>query len=580
MVVVATHAQTPAQTSPPPTTGAALVAGRVIDARSQSPIAFATVQIQPSGAQTLTDGDGRFVFSDLPAVQISLMASKPGWIAGGAGRRLPIGAVTFRMLADGERRNDLTIALTRYAAISGHVFDESGEPIVNVDVRAFQHTWVAGHRRDVFVQRVHTDDRGEYPLLESHPRRYVIVVPTTVTTQPAGFTDATRFQQSFLQTMAAIGSAPTFLDTATMPAGSRSVIGSPFDLPLPPTDGSAWQTYPTTFAPSARSLTSAAVIRAVSGEDRAATDITMRLVATYQVSGTVQGPDGPAVLHAVHLLPAESADAPLVDAATAITDATGGFTFFGVPAGQYVARVVRLPTLTGPGERYAIGGGTDAIKNIMHVTGGPSSAPAPLPTEPLLSVDQAVTVGDRAITGIELTLRPGARIKGRVEFDGTAPRPTAAQLRAAFIQVERADGSQNSFLTPGGQFLSESEFATESLWPGRYMIHVNATVAGWTFAGATANGQDISDTPFDLESDLSDVVITFTDHPVTVKGIVTGDDPKDAPYAVIIFPSDSKAWVDFGRGSRRVHMAWTDARGSFTLAAPPPGEYLSHRSPG
>lgn len=566
------------QAAPPqqtPTTGTGLLAGRVVDAQTQAPVAYATVEIPSRNIQVLTDAEGRFVIPDLPKSAYMVRASKPGWIGQAYGSRRPGGPAIPVPIADAERRNDLVIGLYKFAVISGHVFDDGGDPIVNVDVRVFQQSYVAGRLRLTFVQRAHTDDRGSYRFSNLNPGDYVVAVPTTVMSQPAGFTDSSRFNGDYLRSMTGLGSAQMSLDAGTMRAGAASVIDSPFAWPAPPpSDASTWRTYPTTFAPAAMSVTAASVIHAEPGVDRAGTDITMHLVPTYQVSGHVTGPEGPVSICAVHLIPADSAAAPIIDAAVAITDATGSFLFFGVPAGSYVARVVRLPAATGA-ERYAITGGTDAIQNVMRVQSGPmTDARAAMPTDPLLSADQRVVVGDSAVSGVDLSLRAGPRITGRVVFDGRAAAPAAAAVQ---IRPIRADGTFDN-VSPLGQTTSDGQFATPSLWPGRYLLRgADELQSGgsntWYYSGATLNGHDISDTPFDLTSDQSDVVITYTDQVTSVTGTVTADDPKQAPFAVLLFPIDANLWVDYGRTSRRVISTTVGANGSFTLRAPPAGRY-------
>ena len=48
------------------------------------------------------------------------------------------------------------------------------------------------------------------------------------------------------------------------------------------------------------------------------------------------------------------------------------------------------------------------------------------------------------VTGVSVTLRTGARISGRVEFDGAAARPDAGRLQTTFITIEPGDGSCGS----------------------------------------------------------------------------------------------------------------------------------------
>jgi hypothetical protein len=95
----------------------------------------------------------------------------------------------------------------------------------------------------------------------------------------------------------------------------------------------------------------------------------------------------------------------------------------------------------------------------------------------------------------------------------------------------------------------------------------------WRFKGATLTGQDVASLPFDLTSDLKDVVITYTDQDARISGTVAADDLKQAPFVVLLFPIDTAAWVDYGRGNPRVQQAMAEANGSFSLHAPPAGMY-------
>ena len=152
----------------------------------------------------------------------------------------------------------------------------------------------------------------------------------------------------------------------------------------------------------------------------------------------MQGPDSrPAPYHAVHLLAADALEAPIVDAATAVTHADGTFTFYGVPPGQYVARVVKVPWPTS-GE-MGLAGGTGAIPYVTTFGRGPTSGPPVLPTDPLLYADLPIVVADRHQRDVAMTLRPGARMAGRAHFDGTTqPVPSAAEMQAFPIRLELA----------------------------------------------------------------------------------------------------------------------------------------------
>lgn len=567
-------------TAPAPATG--LVAGRIVDGAG-APVGAAIVAISGGGrgvaapARVLTDDEGRYFFGELPAGSYSLTATKPGWLGGAFGRRWWGGASVPIELAADERRGSVDVTLWKSGVISGRVTDEAGEAMVHVDVRVAQTKFVAGHRQATFGLRVLTDDRGVYRLPSLSPGDYLVVVPVGVLSQPATF--AGTFDRTFLQTMTTIGAAPLQIEQANVAAGGgKSLFTSLLSMPFaPPADG-VWQTYATTFYPSTPAIGTAATVRVGAGEERSGVNIAMHPTPTFPVSGRVTGADGPAAGYAVHLVPAESADAPLFDAATAITDGHGDFTLLGVPNGRYVARVVRVPWPTQEGMSFGAGSaGGNTPKTISMFSGGPraSGGPPALPTEPLLFADQSVVVGDRAVKDVTLTLRPGIHISGRVEYEGsTAPQPTPAELRSTSIQIEPANGQQFNTVLPG-QFSVDGQFTTQSLWPGRYLIRVSAPPRGWAFKSTTYEGRNVAETPIDISTDLDNVVITLTDHPTMIDGTVTADQGQSvAGSLVLLFPVEPATWVDFGRSSRRINQTPVLSTGTFRLAAPPAGEYF------
>jgi hypothetical protein len=88
-------------------------------------------------------------------------------------------------------------------------------------------------------------------------------------------------------------------------------------------------------------------------------------------------------------------------------------------------------------------------------------------------------------------------------------------------------------------------------------------------------GRDASEHPIDLATDVDGVVLTFTDKPATLSGTVQIDQAMSALGApvVILFPAERDGWVNYGRSSRRVRAASVSKSGSFTMPAPPEGEY-------
>jgi len=252
-----------------------------------------------------------------------------------------------------------------------------------------------------------------------------------------------------------------------------------------------------------------------------------------------------------------------------------------VPPGSYVARVVRVPWPAG-GAELGMAGGTGAIPYMTTILRGPPPAgPLPPSTDLLMFGDQPVVVADRHVRQVTISLRAGARVSGRVEFDGSAPRPTAAQLQAAIVRLEPAAGIPTQAGSPVAQdFMSfngltaEGQFTTAAVPAGRYLVRPTVP-NGWTLKSATYQGRDISETPLDLTADVDGVVIAFTDRASKIEGTVQGLDPKSGAGAtVLLFPTDASGWVDYGRTSRRVRTVSTSLTGAFTIPAPPDGDYF------
>ncbi len=344
----------PAQTGAGPSPGSGLITGRGVEADGKTPIAAVIVALSGVGGgpfaqdanRVLTDADGRFFISDVAAGSHSLTAEKPGYIQGAYGRRRPGGTSLLLDLAEAGRQGDITIVLWRDAILTGRVVDESGEPMVSVAVRAARMGFVAGRRQMVDTIKIRTDDRGIFRFSSLLPGDYVLAVVATVTTESTSYAGAMRANgeppNSFLQTMTAVGSAPLIsYDPLTGVTGNSARVASSelATASTPPPTG-AWLTYPTTYLPSATTLSSATVVHALPGQVQTLPDLAVRLVATFQVSGQVTAPEGPAGYYA------DAPDSRLMRPTghrslmrQRRSPTSGGvFNFFGVPPGQLSRR--------------------------------------------------------------------------------------------------------------------------------------------------------------------------------------------------------------------------------------------------
>ncbi len=212
---------------------------------------------------------------------------------------------------------------------------------------------------------------------------------------------------------------------------------------------------------------------------------------------------------------------------------------------------------------------------VVSTSFAPNTEVAPVPSEPTMWATVPVAVGDADMTGVNIVLRTGLRVSGRVEFEGSADKPTPDQLSRIPVYLEPADGQMDRGGTPPGRIDAKGQFTSFGQPAGRYYVRSGAPT-GWTLKGAFLGERDLSDVPLDLDSaDVADVILTFTDRPASLSGMVqlTERAARDG-VAVIVFPADSKAWMDTGANPRRMRKVATTDTGAYNVTPLPAGAYF------
>jgi hypothetical protein len=260
----------------------------------------------------------------------------------------------------------------------------------------------------------------------------------------------------------------------------------------------------------------------------------------------------------VHLIPDFAVHTPVeryFETAITVTDQNGTFVFPAVAAGSYSVLTWRKPSRN-------------------------SSLTNALPTESALFAEVAVVVDDAPAT-VALPLRPGAMLRGRIVLEGATPppRPTLFQaVLGSWFQPPwplafNAGPIAETRVTP------EWEFMREGVPPGRYTPNVLSNFSpppGWFLKSATVEGRDLLTSPVVVDGqDVSGIVITFTDRPASVSGLVTDAAGRtDTSAGVLAFPLDYQSWLANGSPPAVARAIPAAQTGVFTIPDLPPGEYL------
>lgn len=267
----------------------------------------------------------------------------------------------------------------------------------------------------------------------------------------------------------------------------------------------------------------------VSAGGEAHADIHMQMTATVRIRGRVIDPDAsdPNQTAWVSVVP-KNGPFQAMFGGGGVNRADGSFELPGVPPGDYYLLARKNGTRPGPGNVTA------AI--------------------------QPITVGDKNIEGVAMTLTHGRDVRGTVQIEGGGD----LTLGMLTIQANSVDGLNNG-MAPMVRGLSGSTFELDSVPPGRNTVGVNNVPQNYYVKSIRYDGQEVPQSGADLTTGGA-LEIVLSNKGALLEGHATDSAGKPAVRATIgLFPA--------ARQPSRYEQSTSDGNGEFRFRMLPPGEY-------
>jgi len=184
---------------------------------------------------------------------------------------------------------------------------------------------------------------------------------------------------------------------------------------------------------------------------------------------------------------------------------------------------------------------------------------------------QIIVTGED-LDGVDLVLRAGITMAGRIEFEGSGPKPTSFPVnRLSLPAALMSGGSAAQFAVELGP---DGTFRVPDIVPGPLRFFtalqgVRRPIGQWWLKSLTIRGRDILDAPLEFRDNVDDAVITFTDRANELAGRVNAPVGDGGPY-VVVFSVDRSRWFHQSRGVEGTRPAQD---GRYSVKNLPAGDY-------
>jgi protocatechuate 3,4-dioxygenase beta subunit len=567
-------AQSRAESSQP--AGKGVLAGVVVSSDASRPIRRAKVAIDggsPHVSKTIqTDEQGAFRFTQLPAGDFTLTASKGGYVETIFGQRQPGSGRpgTPIHLATDQQLSNVSMPLARGAVITGAVYDEAGEPMFGEAVRLYRWVMASGERTLQDVESATTDDRGIYRFAALRGGEYLVSTAGTIGDGDFDFADGAYFK--ILKPNGA------FMNNANV-SGRVSITMDRVDSGT--TGAPAATGFAGVYYPGTADVATASSITVAVGDERSGIDFHQQVVPLGRLSGIVTGPDGPVPDCQVQLI--NRGQPPGVGVRSTRAGKDGRFTFSSTAPGQYIlfaratAKTEKLLQAKQEAAMAMASLDAAASRNPSADSAGVEKQRVAIERSLAASAElwgmADVTSDGRDAAEVALSLQAGMTVSGHVVAETSVGAPPNLSLLSLTLEHVGQHISGQNVTPPPAVVDDKGDFVIRGVFPGRYRLVMAAAPAGYTIRSALFGGVDVLDAPLQLTGNErpSGGLLTLTKATTEVTGTVA--DAAGQPVSdvtVIAFSADERFWTPM---SRRIQAVRPSSDGRYALKNLPEGEY-------
>lgn len=497
-----------ADTKPEPITGP--ITGRVLNDAGQgvpNAMVYARAALAISQRATATDNEGNFRFEGLDSALYGLVVAAPSYVTP---PRDPEAEPVYYRLSD-----SVTLNIIKGGVITGTVLSASGEPVVQVGVRAILVRDANGQtpRYAGFQSQRATDDRGVYRIYGLLPGTYVVF------------------------------------------AGGRSSFGGI----------NAYVEEAPTYAPSSTRDTAALI--SVNSGDETTVDIKYRGDPGYAVSGTLNGmPEAGVAANANVFLTQVVNGASMAVAVSYAPAGTNSFSFYGVADGEYDLKA----------QLFSAGSDSSMSETRHIVVKGSAVTGIELNIRPLASISGRVVLAKSDAAECKDKRQPlfsetliNAR---RSEKEKSRDRPPFI----TFVSSPGVPGQAGDFrirnLAPGQYSLQTRYFA--KYWYVKSIVQQSSAtvpIPAKTLAANTQNDLARNGVAVKFGENVSRVTVNLAEGAASLRGSLKLQAGQHVPagFYLYLLPAEKESTDDV----LRFFTSEVGADGAFAFNNLPPGRY-------